>query len=64
MTTKSSRNEFELTDSVEILIKKLNGNVYGYTITNQYWSDIGLPWQLLDANHFPTLPSNKNLTIR
>ncbi|MFX1276315.1 MAG: bifunctional sugar-1-phosphate nucleotidylyltransferase/acetyltransferase [Promethearchaeota archaeon] len=52
MTKKSSRNEFELTDSMDILINKLNGEIIGHIIKNQFWSDIGLPWQLLDANHF------------
>lgn len=52
LTSKSSRNEFELTDSIEILINKLNFDIFGYNIKNHFWSDIGLPWQLLDANQF------------
>ncbi len=49
-TKKSIRNEYELTDSMEILINQLKGNILGYIIKDKFWSDIGLPWQLLDAN--------------
>ena len=51
-TKKSIRNEFELTDSMEILIEHFNGKIIGYDIKHNYWSDIGLPWQLLEANEF------------
>ena len=49
-TIISSRGEYELTDSMDILIKKLNGKIIGYIIKKHFWSDIGLPWQFLDAN--------------
>ncbi|MFX1355703.1 MAG: bifunctional sugar-1-phosphate nucleotidylyltransferase/acetyltransferase [Promethearchaeota archaeon] len=52
MTQKSERNEFEFTDSMQVLIEQLNGKIAGYIITDHFWSDIGLPWELLDANHF------------
>ncbi len=52
MTEKSIRDEYEFTDSMEILIEELNGSIIGYTIKDRFWSDIGLPWQLLDANNF------------
>ena len=51
-TEKSIRDEYEFTDSMEILINQLNGKIIGYTIKNYFWSDIGLPWQLLEANEF------------
>jgi len=51
-TKKSIRNEYEFTDSMEILIKQLKGRIIGHVIKNHFWSDIGLPWQLLDANVF------------
>ncbi|TFF87263.1 MAG: glucose-1-phosphate thymidylyltransferase [Promethearchaeota archaeon] len=51
-TEKSIRDEYEFTDSMDILINKLNGNIVGYTIKDRFWSDIGLPWQLLDANKY------------
>ncbi|MFH1403701.1 MAG: bifunctional sugar-1-phosphate nucleotidylyltransferase/acetyltransferase [Candidatus Altiarchaeota archaeon] len=44
---KSSRNEYELTDAIKKLIKK--DEVCGYECAGQ-WIDIGLPWNLLDAN--------------
>ncbi len=44
---KSRRMEYELTDAIKNFIKK--GIVFGYTCEGQ-WIDIGLPWNLLDAN--------------
>jgi bifunctional UDP-N-acetylglucosamine pyrophosphorylase/glucosamine-1-phosphate N-acetyltransferase len=52
MTKKSVRNEYEFTDSMQLLISQLNGNIIGYIIRDYFWSDIGLPWQLIDANNF------------
>jgi UDP-N-acetylglucosamine diphosphorylase/glucosamine-1-phosphate N-acetyltransferase len=52
MTEKSVRNEYEFTDSMELLIERLNGNIIGYIIKDYFWSDIGLPWQFIDANNF------------
>ena len=52
MTEKSVRDEYEFTDSMEILIEGLKGRIIGYIIKERFWSDIGLPWQLLDANNF------------
>ncbi|MFW9952825.1 MAG: bifunctional sugar-1-phosphate nucleotidylyltransferase/acetyltransferase [Candidatus Thorarchaeota archaeon] len=51
-TKKSSRNEFEFTESMEILIKEMNGKIQSYVLLDEYWNDIGLPWQILDANQF------------
>ena len=51
-TTKSPRGEYEFTDSMEILVNQFKGKIAGYTIKNYFWSDIGLPWQFLDANHY------------
>jgi bifunctional UDP-N-acetylglucosamine pyrophosphorylase/glucosamine-1-phosphate N-acetyltransferase len=51
-TKKSIRNEYEFTDSMDILIKQLNGKIAGHIIKDYFWSDIGLPWQLLDANSY------------
>jgi len=44
---KSSRGEIELTDALKKLIKE--GELYGFKCGGQ-WIDIGLPWNLLDAN--------------
>jgi len=51
-TEKSIREEYEFTDSMEILINQFKGNIAGYTIKDYFWSDIGLPWQFLDANSY------------
>lgn len=52
MTKKSIRDEYEFTDSMEILIKQLNGRITGYIIKDYFWSDIGLPWQLFEVNTY------------
>ncbi|MFX1469959.1 MAG: bifunctional sugar-1-phosphate nucleotidylyltransferase/acetyltransferase [Promethearchaeota archaeon] len=51
-TKESIRGEYEFTDSMQILINELGGNILGYIIKDYFWSDIGLPWQLFDANSF------------
>ncbi|MFX1410392.1 MAG: bifunctional sugar-1-phosphate nucleotidylyltransferase/acetyltransferase, partial [Promethearchaeota archaeon] len=51
-TEKSIRNEFEFTDSMEILVNQLNKKIYGFIIKDKFWSDIGLPWELLEANAY------------
>ncbi|MHA1299576.1 MAG: bifunctional sugar-1-phosphate nucleotidylyltransferase/acetyltransferase [Candidatus Helarchaeota archaeon] len=47
-TKLSKRDEYELTDSIQILIDK-NFNIIDYEIKS-VWKDIGLPWDLLEAN--------------
>lgn len=47
-TGKSLRGEYEVTDSIKILIEKKE-NVYGY-ILKEEWIDVGRPWDLLSAN--------------
>lgn len=42
---KSSRNEYEMTDV-------LKSQKVRALITDEYWLDMGLPWQLFDANKF------------
>ncbi len=47
-TPVSSRDEYELTDSIQKLID--NGfSFYGHTLS-QWWIDCGLPWDLLRTN--------------
>jgi bifunctional UDP-N-acetylglucosamine pyrophosphorylase/glucosamine-1-phosphate N-acetyltransferase len=46
-TGKSARGEYEITDSIKILMK--DDFVYGYTL-NEPWIEIGRPWDLLSAN--------------
>ncbi|MFA5108378.1 MAG: bifunctional sugar-1-phosphate nucleotidylyltransferase/acetyltransferase [Candidatus Micrarchaeia archaeon] len=42
---KSARGEFEMTDV-------LKSEKVKAVITNEYWLDMGMPWQLFDANKF------------
>ena len=46
-TESSSRGEYEITDSIRMLIEK--GAVGAFTIPS-WWLDIGKPWDLLEAN--------------
>lgn len=46
-TKLSQRKEYEITDSITMLIKK--GNVGAFSIPS-WWLDIGKPWDLLKAN--------------
>jgi UDP-N-acetylglucosamine diphosphorylase/glucosamine-1-phosphate N-acetyltransferase len=46
-TGLSPRNEYEITDSIMMMIKK--GNVGAFSIPT-WWSELGRPWDLLEAN--------------
>jgi bifunctional UDP-N-acetylglucosamine pyrophosphorylase/glucosamine-1-phosphate N-acetyltransferase len=46
-TKPSPRGEYEITDSIGMLIEK--GNVGGFSLPS-WWLDIGKPWDLLEAN--------------
>ncbi len=46
-TELSPRDEYEITDSITMLIKK--GNVGAFSIPS-WWLDVGKPWDLLAAN--------------
>jgi UDP-N-acetylglucosamine diphosphorylase/glucosamine-1-phosphate N-acetyltransferase len=48
-TGLSSRSEYELTDSIKALIES-GSTVRAVTIPEEGWLDVGLPWNLLDAN--------------
>ncbi|MHA1458030.1 MAG: bifunctional sugar-1-phosphate nucleotidylyltransferase/acetyltransferase [Promethearchaeota archaeon] len=52
LTELSIRDEYEFTDSMLILINQLKGKIKGYILKDLFWSDIGLPWHLLEANRF------------
>jgi UDP-N-acetylglucosamine diphosphorylase / glucose-1-phosphate thymidylyltransferase / UDP-N-acetylgalactosamine diphosphorylase / glucosamine-1-phosphate N-acetyltransferase / galactosamine-1-phosphate N-acetyltransferase len=45
---RSPRGEYELTDAIAHLIGK--GQVAGFECAEGQWIDVGLPWNLLDAN--------------
>ncbi len=48
ITLLSSRGEYEITDSIQILVDQ-NHHV-GYLDVQEMWIDIGTPWDLLNAN--------------
>ena len=54
-TKKSKRGEYEITDSIQILIDK-EKDILKFELPS-WWKDIGLPWNLLEANQLllPTL---------
>jgi len=62
LTELSIRDEYEFTDSMQILINQLKGKIKGLVIKDYFWSDIGLPWHLLVANEF--LLNNINHEIK
>jgi bifunctional UDP-N-acetylglucosamine pyrophosphorylase/glucosamine-1-phosphate N-acetyltransferase len=48
-TPKSARGEYEITDSMQLMID--TGNILRtHEIQSEDWLDIGLPWMLLEAN--------------
>jgi bifunctional UDP-N-acetylglucosamine pyrophosphorylase/glucosamine-1-phosphate N-acetyltransferase len=49
-TQASVRNEFEITDSIQMLIN--SGAAVGYSPLEGRWIDIGYPWDLLKANEY------------
>ncbi len=49
-TPLSIRNEYEITDTLQILIDQ--GTDVGYLVASERWMDIGRPWDLLDANEY------------
>ncbi len=50
-TPKSPRGEYELTDSLQILVDE-KIPVLGLNLGTKYWSDVGHCWQLLDASQY------------
>src|SRR5256886_6826677 len=46
-TPKSPRGEFEITDTIRLLMA--NRDVYGFRLPTE-WIDVGRPWDLLRAN--------------
>jgi|YelNatPaOPRAMG01_1025707.scaffolds.fasta_scaffold10914_3 bifunctional UDP-N-acetylglucosamine pyrophosphorylase/glucosamine-1-phosphate N-acetyltransferase len=48
-TKKSSRGEYELTDSIKVLLRK-GFSINVVKITSDEWMDIGRPWDILEAN--------------
>jgi bifunctional UDP-N-acetylglucosamine pyrophosphorylase/glucosamine-1-phosphate N-acetyltransferase len=48
-TQKSIRGEYEITDSLQILINS-NVKVYGFVLKKSTWLDVSYSWELLRAN--------------
>ncbi|WP_457559188.1 bifunctional sugar-1-phosphate nucleotidylyltransferase/acetyltransferase [Candidatus Harpocratesius sp.] len=60
---KSSRGEYELTDAITARINK-GDKFHVFDISDSFWSDVGHPWQLLEAtkyllNKLPGEPTTK-----
>lgn len=49
-TKLSERNEYEITESLQLLIN--DGADVGYVTMEDKWLDIGRPWDMLDANEY------------
>jgi len=56
-TEKSSRGEYEITDSINMLVNEENFNI----IMLNNWRDVVYPWHLLDANKEVLSQIDKNL---
>lgn len=60
-TPKSKRGEYEITDSIELLLKD------GYELKAKEistWIDVGYPWDLLDANEYMLYTHEQELQVK
>lgn len=49
-TPKSQRGEYEITDTINLMIKE--GKKVAYAVYEGYWNDMGRPWNLLELNEY------------
>lgn len=49
-TSKSSRGEWEVTDSLHLLIQEDKKSILGVQVSSEEWLDVGRPWDLFEAN--------------
>jgi bifunctional UDP-N-acetylglucosamine pyrophosphorylase/glucosamine-1-phosphate N-acetyltransferase len=49
-TSKSSRGELEITDSLRLLIHEEKNSIVAVQISREEWLDVGRPWDLFEAN--------------
>ena len=49
-TQLSKRGEYEITDTLNLLIKA--GKKVAYAVYTGYWNDVGRPWNLLELNEY------------
>ncbi|AEC51797.1 glucose-1-phosphate thymidylyltransferase [Pyrococcus sp. NA2] len=50
MTEESERGEYEITDTINLMIR--DGKKVAYSEYTGFWSDIGRPWDLLEVNEY------------
>ncbi|MFX1252643.1 MAG: bifunctional sugar-1-phosphate nucleotidylyltransferase/acetyltransferase [Promethearchaeota archaeon] len=60
-TPQSTRGEYEITDSIRLRIKK-GENIWLHELQD-YWLDIGMPWDLLSANELLLKEQQKTFSI-
>jgi UDP-N-acetylglucosamine diphosphorylase/glucosamine-1-phosphate N-acetyltransferase len=49
-TDKSSRGEWEITDSLRLLIQEDRNSILAVQVSSEEWLDVGRPWDLFEAN--------------
>lgn len=49
-TSKSSRGELEITDSLRLLIQEEKQSILAVQVSSEEWLDVGRPWDLFEAN--------------
>jgi len=49
-TSKSSRGEWEITDSLRLLIQEEKKSILAVQVSSGEWLDVGRPWDLFEAN--------------
>jgi len=49
-TSKSSRGELEITDSLRLLIQEDKRSILAVQVSAEEWLDVGRPWDLFEAN--------------
>jgi bifunctional UDP-N-acetylglucosamine pyrophosphorylase/glucosamine-1-phosphate N-acetyltransferase len=49
-TSKSSRGEWEITDSLRLLIQEEKDSILAIQVSSEEWLDVGRPWDLFEAN--------------
>jgi len=49
-TSKSSRGEWEITDSLRLLIQEDKKSILAVQVSSEEWLDVGRPWDLFEAN--------------
>nr|MDO8097796.1 sugar phosphate nucleotidyltransferase [Candidatus Njordarchaeota archaeon] len=61
-TSRSSRGEYEITESIQHLIDHMSGRVTVHKIED-WWAHIGQPWDLLEANELLMKEHDKEYSL-